>query len=453
MAGTSAKITLLDYQESGLEWCMKNEDKCCILAYDMGLGKTIVACELLNRKPLKTMIIVPCSIISQWETELKKYTADFKIVLYHGSNRLRARANCEDADIIITTSHVLANDIFEKVEFLRKIERWIIDEAHQLRNTKSKIYRILSSFAKNIPNKVFLTGTPICNDHTDLISLICLSNLKKYNELSFWNCMRNENKIKILDEISNDILMRKTKKETIESSLPPIKFQDITMKLDEGEQKIIYEKCMDDEIVIRRILRMRQSLNDHKDIIEKDDELICDSVKQEKIKEILSTIEKKDKVIIFSFFTSFLFKLQKSFEIKGNDKYIQMYHGKMSCKERNKSIEIFKNSPESKILLINLRSGGCGLNLVQANHVILTEPYWNESEQEQAYNRVYRIGQIKPVFVYRLSVENSIEIWLKNIQKNKKNLSNKLIDNDNLLTVKEILAEKQRNNTILQDLI
>jgi len=122
----------------------------------------------------------------------------------------------------------------------------------------------------------------------------------------------------------------------------------------------------------------------------------------------------------------------------------------MTITTRNKTIKKFREDPSVRILLINLRAGGCGLNLIEANHVILMEPYWNESEQQQALNRAYRLGQKKEVKVYRLQIKNSIEAWLKSPQKVKDNLSKLLIDRADI-SVTDIITEKQNTKMIFQE--
>jgi SNF2 family DNA or RNA helicase len=100
----------------------------------------------------------------------------------------------------------------------------------------------------------------------------------------------------------------------------------------------------------------------------------------------------------------------------------------MNSMEKAKTLHKFKTDPTIQVLFINLRAGGCGLNLVEANHVILLEPYWNESEQKQAIDRVYRLGQKKPVTLYRFYLQYTIESWLQALQRKKQSLTHYLVD-------------------------
>ena len=454
---------LLPYQEEAVDWCMKHESSCAILAYDMGLGKTVITCALLSRKPQKTLVIAPSCILQQWADELEKYTAHTaqKVMIYHGANRKQAAKHLEASDIIVTTSHVLANDIAYAQQsenstidlFLRSVKRWVIDEAHQLRNNKCKVFSMLYAYAPNVENKIFLTGTPVCNYATDVISLICLSNYAPYNDLRVWKHMRYNKRISLLAEIIENVLLRKTKASTIASQLPKCNVLSINLQMPvPGEQIRTYNQSMYDENILRRILRMRQSLNNHVHLSDSDTDHHEVAVKIAAVHKLIDEIPKTDKIIIFSYFTSLLTDLYDSMEVPNKTQHIHMYHGEMNVKSRNKTINTFKTNPESRILLINLRAGGCGLNLTEANHVILMEPYWNESEQDQAINRVYRMGQTKEMFVYRLQVENSIETWLRSLQKVKTSIFKMLVDREEI-TVEDVVEQKQVVCNLFRELI
>jgi SNF2 family DNA or RNA helicase len=451
-------LELLPYQEEAVEWCMEHEKICAILAYDMGLGKTVITCALLSRKHMKTLVVAPSCVLHQWSAELSKHTEIQNIVIYHGANRKHARKKLAEANVIITTSHVLANDIANKDDsainmFLSSVQRWVIDEAHQLRNNKNKVYKFLYSYAHQVPNKVFLTGTPVCNSPTDIISLVCLSNNTEYNDLKMWKNMRYVKRMTLLKEITKSSLLRKTKEETIASILPSFAVKNISMNMAAvGEQKRVYDDAIIDDIVLRRILRMRQALNNHARL--REEESYETAIKILAVEELVAEIPVDDKIIIFSYFTTMLKDLREYIVVPDGierDAYIQVYHGELSTSDRNKVLAKFRNTSDARILLINLRAGGCGLNLTEANHVILMEPYWNESEQQQALNRVYRLGQTKDVHIYRLQIKNSIESWLVSLQNVKANISKLLIDKENLSIV-DIIQQKQDVNRLFQDL-
>jgi SNF2 family DNA or RNA helicase len=467
--------TLLPYQEEAVEWCGKQEDKCAILAYDMGLGKTVITCGLLVKKPIKTLIMVPTSLIHQWKAELSKHTNGIDAVIYHGSNRKykSVKDAIKESQIIISTTAIIANDIKNGVYLhcFRDIQRWVIDEAHKLRNSKNKIYKQLYSIAPLLRNKVFLTGTPICNSSNDLVSLISLSNIECEN----WKNSENAVKYSMLEKLIPDILKRKKNTEVLSDILPNISENIHYLRIANEQQRNVYNYFTYEEEILRKIIRMRQSLNSHTQLLDdldeldefkddKDDEDDKDDnneisifpVKMNKIQEIYDNVNKNDKIIIFSIFTKLLeqiynfIKIPKKYE---KNKYIKIYHGGLNISQRNEIINEFKNNDDTKILLINLRAGGVGLNLVEANHIILVEPYWNEAEQQQAISRVYRIGQKKSVNIHKLIVQNSIESWMVSLQKFKSNISKYLIDKDDKnQNAEDIITKRQLVRELFQQI-
>jgi len=434
MAERNLLANLLPYQAEAVDWCKSKENSCCILAYDMGLGKTVISCGLLIAKPMKTLIMVPTSLINQWQSEIEQHTTGLKVLVYHGN---RKRLRVQDADVVITTSAVIASEIKVGIYKFRGFKRWIIDEAHKLRNKDSRTFKMLHEYAPMVENKVFLTGTPICNSSNDLVSLICLSNLDPYNDVAMWKHVENPVKYRLLDKIIPDIVLRRTKADTIADLLPKITINTVTLSVvDEGQKDVYNHFTKNSTYIIKQILRMRQSLNHPVEVLDEvaEDGIVLSeikSIKMDAVKNILSGVPTGDKVIIFSIFTKLLLQMYDGLEIPDGvtrSQYMQLYHGGLHMEDRNKVISQFKSDPDARILLINLRAGGVGLNLVEANHVILMEPYWNEAEQQQAINRVYRLGQTKPISVYKLVVKNSIETWLQSMQKTKNNLSCYFID-------------------------
>ena len=452
----SLLATLLPYQQEARDWCLDREANGCILAYDMGLGKTVISCAVIAANPVKTLVMVPASLLDQWVTELQRHTEGFNITVYHGTQRNSkvGRAALKRADIIVSTAAVVARDLHNGVEI--PAGRWIIDEAHRLKNSYGVSYGRLYAEAGAIENKIFLTGTPVCNRCSDLIALIGLTNREPYNNLKSWKKMKEKEKIKRLKEVLPEALLRRTKEDTIPELLPTIQTKNIPIKLHSpSQQRDFYESFMEDDELLRRILRMRQSANCYSQLFEKTQKRLGIetpqtaseiSVKITTLTELLSTIPAGEKILVFSQFTSLLSHLNTLFP--GN----YFYHGGLNSLEKSAVIDAFKAAEPAtepangNILFINLRAGGCGLNLTEANHVILMEPYWNESEQKQAIDRVYRIGQKRPVTVYRFYIRYSIESWLHSLQKSKQLLANHLINTASNENALEHL-ERHRANT------
>lgn len=418
--------TLLPYQEEAVQWCLDQEDLGGVLAYDMGLGKTVIGCAVMVEKPEKTLVMVPTGLLEQWYMELMKHTEGFEVVIHHGSGRRTRKAEqlLNNATIILSTPQVIARDIQNGYTF--PCARWIVDEAHRLKNDKGKAYQYLYARADQVPYKLFFTGTPVCNNMDDLKALLCLTNRKPYNSLDYWKDRSDDSKIKEMKELVPQFLLRRTKEDTVMDRLPTFKTKIIPLKLPgKCEQRDIYNSFVDDEEILRRILRMRQSANSSSVFNQTQDKVDeTSAVKLDALKKLLTKIPKNEKVLVFSQFTSLLLSIHKT----SKDPSHLIYHGGMNLLEKTKILHQFKSDPTIQVLFINLRAGGCGLNLVEANHVILLEPYWNESEQKQAIDRVYRLGQKRPVTLYKFYLKYTIEAWLQALQKKKQALTRYLVD-------------------------
>jgi SNF2 family DNA or RNA helicase len=418
--------TLLPYQLEAVQWCLHQESLGGVLAYDMGLGKTVIGCALMVEKPEKTLVMVPTGLLEQWNSELIKHTEGFTVAIHHGPGRRTKQAEqlLNRADIILSTPQVIARDMKNGYTF--PCARWIVDEAHRLKNDKGKAYSYLYKNAHSVPYKLFFTGTPVCNNINDLKALLCLTNRQPYNSLKYWKHRSEDDKIKSIKELVPEFLLRRTKEDTVMDRLPSFTTKIIPIKLPaECEQRDIYNSFVDDEEILRRILRMRQSANSSSVFNHKQTEVDqMSAVKLEALEDLLATIPKTDKILVFSQFTSLLLSIYKT---NKNPSHL-IYHGGMNSMEKAKTLHKFKTDPTIQVLFINLRAGGCGLNLVEANHVILLEPYWNESEQKQAIDRVYRLGQKKPVTLYRFYLQYTIESWLQALQRKKQSLTHYLVD-------------------------
>jgi non-specific serine/threonine protein kinase len=437
--------TLLPYQHEAVEWCLKNEAAGGILAYDMGLGKTVIACATMVANPVKTLVMCPTGLLDQWASELAKHTTGFAVATHYGSQRhgKKALAALKNADIVLSTPQIVARDLRNGLDF--GVERWVIDEAHRLKNPEGKAYEELYQEASSVGHKLLLTGTPVCNHPNDLMALVCLLNRPPFNSLDYWKNQNNNDRVLKLRELAPEMLLRRTKEDTIPEKLPPLTIRTIPLKLPaKCTQRDTYNSFVDDDKILRRILRMRQSANSHRvfndksdllgnavadtnanaDAGENADEKEAAAVKITALSKLLAEIPAGEKTLVFSQFTSLLRSVHSAFPAGSH----LIYHGGLSAEEKKTVLHRFKTSDEARVLFINLRAGGCGLNLVEANHVVLLEPYWNEAEQKQAIDRTYRIGQTRPVFLYRMYLKYTIEAWMQALQKRKRLLANFMVD-------------------------
>jgi SNF2 family DNA or RNA helicase len=439
----SLKSKLFPYQNDGLQWLLEKETLGgAILADDMGLGKTVSCCALICARTTPTLVVVPLSLLEQWSREIEKHTTNLTVEIYHGS---KAAHNRFHTDVVITTYHTIVSDVREnRIQKYEYFQRVIIDEAHKLKNKYTKTHQSITRMLESsrIPHRILLTGTPICNDINDFVALCLLLEYHPWSRADFWHRQSKMDRMKNVEIIQASIMLRRTKETVLSHLLPAIHTQQHPIQHN-TLQRIIHEECKDvydgPKETLKKLLRMRQSMNNLKLLME-DEALMTPrrkQVVQESFQEVIAkkmaVIEKvvnliptDDKFIIFSQWTEMLKHLEESWpfqEIK-----VLTYHGQLSKTEKEDIIQRFKYDKNVRGLFISLKAGGCGLNLVEANHAIIVEPYWNHAEEKQAIDRIYRIGQKKTVYVHKMVMRCSIENWMNMKQQKKKRLADRIMD-------------------------
>lgn len=423
--------TLLPHQQDALAWCKDHEETGCILADDMGLGKTVTSCALIAScaPGTRTLVVAPLALLEQWQSEIHRHTTGLTAAIYHGPSRM----DVPSADIIITTASTVASDFKRPVGASKRpvgashmystFGRLIVDEAHKLKNRKATTHMIFQHMFKNTPRKVLLTGTPICNNINDMISLITLLNLDPYSSSDFWNHATLAKRIKHVNEIKASVLLHRTKDMVLDGKLPPISIRTSAMPLP-GEQAEAYKTISNQpyDCKLIKILRMRQAANNTRLADPDLSTTMCKKISQ--IHDILSKIPKDEKVVIFSQWVTMLQLVADTLPTKP-----LMYHGKCTPQEKKDALLAFRedNGPDSQVMCVTLKSGGCGLNLTSANHTIIVEPYFNHAEERQAIDRIYRIGQTRPVYVHKLCIAKSVENWMRMLQTTKCTLSGMML--------------------------
>ena len=430
---------LRDYQEYGINFIltMFNKKYNCILADEMGLGKTIQALAVVNyfvKKDFKILIVTPTSLILNWDEEIKKFLNGIEPAILIGNKNERKKIFNElKHNIYITSYELLKRDInlYEEEQF----DLFILDEAQYIKNHQTQNYNVVSKIKAK--HKLVLTGTPIENSVMDLWSLMNFifpgylgtnkTFIKKFKKDIQSNDQR---KIKLFRNITSSFILRRLKSDVLE--LPDKNEKYIFIDMNEKQKKLYkkYEDYVNKKIsnedlnkieILSMIMRLRQIANDPRLIKE---EIMGEKVN--KISELLLNIE--GKVLIFSQFTTMLDLIQEELNKQKIENLILT--GKTSKVERKKLVEKFSEN-DIKVFLISLKAGGTGLNLVSANNVIIVDPWWNLSVQNQATDRVHRIGQTKEVNIIKLITKNSIEEKIVDIQNQKNELSNALLDIDN----------------------
>ncbi len=445
---------LRPYQKIGYSWLVQNIKYSfgCILADDMGLGKTIqVLTAILHFKEQNpydnepSLIIVPPTLLSNWENEIKKFTPTLSYYIYHGTNRTFP---LNEYDIILTSYGVIRLDLDM---FLDK--KWficVIDEAQNIKNPNTQQTKAI----KSVPafNKIALTGTPIENKLTDYWSIFdfvnkgYLSTLDNFKTKYVFRIERLEETTTLenFKTITKPFVLRRLKTDdNIKDELPDKIVNEIFCSLTK-KQILLYNAIMEGifedlegktgierrGIILNIITGLKQACNHPAQYLRSDNPKINESGKMELLITILENIlDVNEKVIIFTQYAKMGEIIQKlvSKKLKTD---VLFLHGSLTQETRSEVISTFQEDEKHKILVATLKTGGVGLNLTAAQNVIHYDLWWNPSIENQATDRVHRIGQEKDVMVYRFITKGTLEEVIDEMSKNKLNLAEKAISKD-----------------------
>ena len=442
---------LRPYQKDGYNWLMAlnsfNLGAC--LADDMGLGKTVQVIAYLeelyeSNNNDHCLLIVPASLIGNWERELEKFAPSLPFVVLHGKGAVVLENELKDLQpFLYITTYGMAMRIDKLKEITWKCI--VLDEAQAIKNPRTKQTRTIKAIPGNM--RIAMTGTPIENDLSNLWSLFDFLNKGLLG--SSVDFKGYERKIeddpsylsKLKGAISPFILRRLKTDKTIIKDLPD-KMEMTDLVALSKRQMVLYRKEIADAelfletaggmerrgYILRLIGRLKQICN-HPSQLNKDDTFAeSDSGKFAMLKELCETIaEKRERVLVFTQYKEMCEPLAKYLKtIFHRDGYI--IHGGIKPKDRTKIVEQF-NDPEHYVpfVVLSLRAAGTGLNLVSANHVIHFDRWWNPAVENQASDRAYRIGQTKKVFVHKLVTEGTIEEKIDALISGKQELSDKVL--------------------------
>ncbi|WGS65766.1 DEAD/DEAH box helicase [Marinitoga aeolica] len=430
------KSSMRDYQIQGYYFLryLQEFNFNGILADDMGLGKTVQTIALilsLKEKNRKFLIITPRSVVYNWAYEIEKFTSNLKYYIYHNNQKDIP----DDVDVILTTYGTIRNSIdnFKKM----KLFYIILDEAQYIKNHETKLYSAIKKLKAS--HKLALTGTPLENSLNDLYNIFDFlmpgffgkrkEFLRKYN-------YANKDSIERLKKKINPFILRR-KKENVLKELPPKTeeyiFNEMTQHqtkiyhqiLEEYKQKIAISQGTLNFSVLEGLLRLRQVVNHPK--------LLGINIESSKFNEfkkfVLEVLGENHKIVVFSQFV----KMINIMEDWLKEEIIKYNKITGQTKKRVDIINEFNSDNNIKILLVSLKAGGTGLNITGADYVIHYDPWWNPAVENQATDRVYRIGQTKPVFVYKFITKNSIEEKILKLKNAKKDLYNLAITEEKSL--------------------
>lgn len=450
--------TLRIYQREGYSWLIQLYRRRWngILADDMGLGKTLQTLALLlnvhRASALPSLLVLPTSLIFNWERECAKFTPGLTTLKYYGPDRNELLPTLNQYHLVFTSYGTVRRDI----DILKNISfnYIILDEAQNIKNHLSQTAQTVKQLRAD--HKLALTGTPLENRLSELWSIFDFltpgflgsneSFMKQYEQFSTENASTAINELKT--QITPFILRRT--KQNVALDLPEKFEEDYICQMDSAFEsaykqlrnqlsKSLWDNIEKDGINKHRLdiftvmLRLRQFLCHPKLLKNIPTGNLNTSPKFEAFKTMIDEIVHEDhKVLVFSQFTEML-QLMRHWITSQNYPYAYLDG---ATRDRSKVVDTFNNDPECKIFLISLKAGGTGLNLTSADYVIHYDPWWNPAVQSQATDRAYRIGQTKNVFAYKFLTRDSLEEKIQSLQIQKAELYQAILAGQELSTGK-----------------
>lgn len=447
---------LRPYQNEGVNWLerLRYMHLNGILADDMGLGKTLQAIiaitQHMNEHPKAISIIVcPTSLVYNWKEEFTKFNPGLKILPVDGTPTQRKKLlnHVKDFDIIITSYSLLQKDIdfYKTIPFAYAI----LDEAQHIKNRDTRNAKSVKMLQAG--HRLILTGTPIENSLDELWSLFdflmpgLLSSYDRFVEKYVRNPNRMQGQTKNLDTLRKKVspfILRRMKKDVI-ADLPPVSHIVYHCHLSDTQRELYhsYAASAREELsqlvkkegfdkvqihVLATLTRLKQ-ICCHPAIFAKESPESGDSAKYEMLMELLQTlIEGKHKTVIFSQYTRMLNIIRNDLEQQG----IRFEYLDGTSKNRLGIVKKFNEDENIPVFLVSLKAGGSGLNLVGADTVIHYDMWWNPAVENQATDRVHRIGQKNSVSSYKLITLNTVEEKILELQRRKSSLVTQVVASD-----------------------
>lgn len=445
-------ITLRPYQRAGIHWLdwLRKNYLHGVLADDMGLGKTIQSIMTMRRAYVAThsrrhsLVLCPKSVMHHWERELRQFFPGMRIERYHGSSRHRLRRSLQRSlqpITFVSTYATVRNDIDEVAQI--PFFYVILDEASYIKNPSSKRSKAVK--ALNSKHRLALTGTPVENRPAEIWSLFDFLMRGHLGGRAQFERNFEEPIIRGNQRASQQLVTRirpfllRRKKEEVAKDLPEKIEMDEWCELtreqrqlyggQQGEVKRLRSALQHGEDVsyttsILPVLQRLKQICDHPAIVtERYEPILGRSEKFDWIIEKIDAIvEAGEQVVVFSHYLDMLNLLQTMMD----QKRIPYMRIDGSTNQRQRLIDGF-NHGETSVALLSLMAAGHGITLTGANHVIHADRWWNPAVEDQATDRVHRIGQERTVYVYRILVEGTLEERIDELLKEKRGLSDRIV--------------------------
>ncbi len=446
---------LRPYQKAGYNWLkfLREYHFGGCLADDMGLGKTVQTLALLQEESERakrenlphqaSLLVMPTSLLYNWQMEARKFTPRLRVLAYTGSNRAKNPAQFDQVDLVLTSYGIVrldAADVFSKYCF----NYLILDESQAIKNPDSNIAKAVRKLGAT--NRLVLTGTPIENSTMDLWSQLSFVNPGLLGSRSFFQQHFQQPIEKKNDQVSlaklqaiiKPFILRRHKSQ-VATELPE-KSEKVHYAIMTAEQEEEYEQVKSHYrntilahieqngvnksqiLILQGLSKLRQIAN-HPLMVNPD--FVGTSGKIRDVMHLIETaVSEQHKILVFSQFVKHLDIVKRELDLR----QIRYAYLDGATKDRQAQVELFQQgNHEVPLFLISMKAGGTGLNLTAADYVFLLDPWWNPAVEAQAIDRAHRIGQENKVMIYKFITQNTVEEKILLLQKNKLQLATNLI--------------------------
>jgi len=432
---------LRPYQEEGFHWMtrLKTWDAGACLADDMGLGKTVQAIAMMlhlaENGPM--LVVCPASVVPNWGNELRKFAPTLNPIILRQGNREEIFSALTAFDVLVITYGLLQTE----EERIANIQ-WamaVLDEAHAIKNTQTKSSKAAMNIQADF--KVALTGTPIQNHLGELWNLFnfcnpgLLGTLAQFTDRYLKNDTTSQKNH--LKKLITPFILRRTKSKVLDE-LPPK--TEITFTVELSEAEIAFYEALRRQAI--SIIENSDSPNGQQHLqalaeITKlrlaccntalvNKEIQLPSSKLEAFFEIIEELRANNhRALVFSQFVGHLSIVRQALDKQGIS--YQYLDGSTPIPQRELAVKAFQ-AGKGDLFLISLKAGGLGLNLTAADYVLHLDPWWNPAIEDQASDRAHRIGQTRPVTIYRLVAKNTIEEKILQLHATKRDMADSLLD-------------------------
>ena len=432
------KAVLRPYQQVGLGWLhtMNRRGLGACLADDMGLGKTVQILSLLATRQAEgiekpSLIVMPKSLLFNWQSEIQKFAPDLTTLVYTGPSRQRMFKDFPYVDLVLTTYGTLRNDVTTLAQ--TSFDYCILDESQAIKNADSSTAEACRAIRADY--RIAMTGTPIENKLAELFSQLDFLNPgllgKLAHDATTGSSRLPEDTFRKVRQAVRTFILRRTK-QMVAKDLPPKTEQILWVELDEVHQaeynalRDHYRKQLLDAPesggssmdTLAALLKLRQAAC-HPALVFQNREHDVSEKLEILGEELVQLTEQGHKALVFSQFTSLL----KFVSDKLTSLAIPFVYLDGQTKDRQEVVRQFQEDESVKVFLISLKAGGVGLNLTAADYIFLLDPWWNPATEAQAIDRAYRIGQTKPVVAYKMITKNTIEEKVLQMQERKRRLA------------------------------